>query len=89
MVTGIPHQDDLSVADFLNVPILSPEPDVAHLYSTRPGCRRIFSSARIDVPPSEHDIYSLEQVRMSTASCLRVDLSVGYEVVIGFLNWLT
>jgi len=62
IVSGVPHKDDLAVAEALNVPVLSPEHDVAHLYSTKSGCKRIFSSANVDMPPSEYDVYSLGQV---------------------------
>lgn len=58
----MPHVDDVYVSDYLNVPVLSPEPDVAHLYSTKSGSKRIFTSAGITMPPGELDIYSLQQV---------------------------
>lgn len=63
IVTGVPHKDDLYLSDHLDVPLLSPEPDIAHLYSTKSGSKRIFSSAKADMPPSEYDVYSLQQVR--------------------------
>ena len=62
MVTNIPHVDDLDVAEYLDIPIFAPEPEVAHLYSTKSGCKRIFASANVGMPPSEYDVYSLGQV---------------------------
>ncbi len=62
IVTGVPHKDDLYLSEALNVPVLSPEPEVAHLYSTKSGSKRIFASANVAMPPSDYDIYTIPQV---------------------------
>ncbi|CAH1796248.1 unnamed protein product [Owenia fusiformis] len=76
IVPGVPHKDDVAVADYLGVPMLSPEPDIAQLYSTKSGCKRIFASAGVKAPPGEYDVYSLPQLNECLAQLVTEHLEV-------------
>uniref|UniRef100_A0A1I8J0H5 IQ motif containing H n=2 Tax=Macrostomum lignano TaxID=282301 RepID=A0A1I8J0H5_9PLAT len=76
IIPGYPCQDDLAVADKLDVPILCPEPQVAQLYGTKSGARRIFRAAKVSAPPGDFDIYSLTQLLESLAQLITSNLTV-------------
>ena len=41
---------------------LGTEPEISNLYTTKSGSKRIFQSAKVDIPFGEFDIYNKEQV---------------------------
>ncbi|NXB02439.1 IQCH protein, partial [Cnemophilus loriae] len=76
VVGGVPHPDDLAVADVLQVPLLGSEPAVARLYSTKSGSKRIFASAGVPTPPGEWDIHSREQLLRALSQLILDNLDV-------------
>ncbi|XP_053405574.1 IQ domain-containing protein H-like isoform X3 [Mercenaria mercenaria] len=76
MMTNVPHVDDLDIAQYLNVPIFAPEPEVAHLYSTKSGCQRIFASANVETPPGDHDVYTMGLLHECLAQLITENLNV-------------
>ena len=64
IVTGYPHIDDVALSDIFDVPVMCPDPEVCHLYSTKSGSKRVFVSAKVPIPPCEYDVYSLPQVNI-------------------------
>ena len=52
----------ISICHISDVPILGCEPEIANLYSSKSGARRIFEDANVDRGPSDADIYTIHQV---------------------------
>ncbi|XP_070686599.1 IQ motif-containing protein H [Pempheris klunzingeri] len=76
IVGGVAHVDDLAVADELGVPVLAPEPAIAQFHSTKSGGRRIFIGAGVGVPPSQGDIFSLNQLHETLAEIMPQNIDV-------------
>ena len=62
ILPGVMSMDDLYVADLLGVPIFGTEPEIANLYTTKSGSKRIFQSAKVSIPHGEFDIYNKQQL---------------------------
>ncbi|EDV26484.1 uncharacterized protein TRIADDRAFT_63760 [Trichoplax adhaerens] len=61
IVPGLISKDDLHIADQLDLPILGTEPDIAQLFSTKSGSRRIFLDTNVAIPPSTCDIFTFQE----------------------------
>uniref|UniRef100_A0A3B5KSB2 IQ motif containing H n=1 Tax=Xiphophorus couchianus TaxID=32473 RepID=A0A3B5KSB2_9TELE len=76
IVGGVGHEDDLEVADELDVPVLGPEPAVSQLHGTKSGGRRIFSEAGLEVPPGQGDVYALNQLHETLAELIAQNIHI-------------
>lgn len=47
--------------------MLGSEPDIAHLYATKAGARRLLAEAGVSIPPYKADIYSQDQLFQTLA----------------------
>ncbi|KAK2189580.1 hypothetical protein NP493_102g04043 [Ridgeia piscesae] len=76
IITQVPHNDDIFISDYLNVPVMCPEPDTAALFSCKSGSKRIFANAGVTMPPGEYDVYSLPQLHECLAQLITENLEV-------------
>lgn len=80
--------EDLQLAIELNIPLFSPEPDVAHLFGTKSGNKRIFAAAQVPTPVGAHDIFDKNDLYSFFAKlivdqldcqrwCIKIDCEMG------------
>lgn len=60
IVGNVIGADDVRVSMRLGIPLLGPDDRLSTLYSSKSGCKRIFASAQVNMPPAAYDIYSTE-----------------------------
>jgi hypothetical protein len=68
--------DELRLSMRLGLPLLSAEPRVAAIYSTKSGSKRIFQAAHVNVPPGAHDLYDEDELVGSLAHLIAHNLDV-------------
>uniref|UniRef100_A0A7S0VNS7 IQCH-like ATP-grasp domain-containing protein n=1 Tax=Hemiselmis tepida TaxID=464990 RepID=A0A7S0VNS7_9CRYP len=78
IIPGIVGPDDVKVATHLRMPMLSPEPQLAAVYGSKSGSKRIFSVAEVNTPPGAYDLYSEHETIHSLARLIfeRLDVKV-------------
>ncbi|NWI60412.1 IQCH protein, partial [Calyptomena viridis] len=76
VVGGVPHPDELAVADVLDVPLLGSGPRVAQLCTSKSATKRIFVTAGVPTPPGEGDIHSEEQLIQALSQLILDNMEV-------------
>ena len=76
LVPSLPNETDIEIADELGIPMLSAEPQVAQLYSSKSGAKRIFQAAGVATPPGEYDIYNQQQLEENLAQLVTRNIKV-------------
>jgi hypothetical protein len=76
IVPGVMSIDDIYLSDLLNVPILGTEPEIANLYTSKSGSKRIFQAANCPIPFGEFDIYNRDQLYECLAESITANLSI-------------
>lgn len=76
IVPGVVGPEERNLALLLGVPLLSAPPDVASLYSTKSGAKRIFSAADVNIPVGAHDVYDQDELLSALVKLVATNLDV-------------
>ena len=70
LVPGKIGGDALRLAKALNIPMFGPKPSIANLYTTKSGCKGVFSQAKVMMPYGAHDIYDEHELLLTLAKLI-------------------
>lgn len=60
----------------LSVPILSGDPQITKIYTTKSGAKRIFHQAEVPIPMGAHDIYSIDEFMIQLTKLVAQNLYI-------------
>lgn len=75
----VPNQvgpEDLLLAVHLHLPLWAPEPEVAALFSSKSGAKRIFEAAALNMPPGVRDVWSEDEFYLGLSRLILKHLDV-------------
>ena len=68
--------EDLLLAIHLNLPLLAPEPEITAMFGTKSGGKKIFTTASVNVLPSEIEIFEETDLYLQLANLIVKHLDV-------------
>lgn len=64
------------IANYLNIPLLGPDPVIAETLSSRSFLKTFFMESSVNIPIGAHDIYSVEDLMVALTRLIASNLSV-------------
>ncbi|KAM3133631.1 hypothetical protein pb186bvf_014318 [Paramecium bursaria] len=76
LIPGYPSNDDIKLADILNIPIYGGLPQLHQYYTTKSGCKQLFEELQLPQPQSIRNIYDEKELINSLAVLIQKNPSI-------------
>eukprot|EP00941_MAST-03F_sp_MAST-3F-sp1_P000844 g844.t1 len=70
IVPRIVSNEEKKLALALRMPILGTDPNLSALYSSASGCKAVFASSQVLMPPGVHDVYDVDELLLTLSKLI-------------------